>query len=131
MLTAAQALMPGHYRWWIGAVSSNGLITVWSAPKTFTIAPTLTSPAHNSTGAGPTPTFTWSFSATLTVRYEFLLVRVNTNGSTTQVHQNVNVTSTSYTPPTTLTSAQKYRWWVRAYVNGTPGAWSLGFDFFA
>ena len=37
-LTSAQALSPGHrYVWWIGAVSTNGQVTVWGTAQVFTV----------------------------------------------------------------------------------------------
>ena len=37
---AAKALRPGdRFTWWVGAVSTNGLATVWDAGQDFIVAP--------------------------------------------------------------------------------------------
>jgi hypothetical protein len=156
-LTAAQALSPGFtYRWWIGAVSSNGQAATWSSARTFSI-PTLAAPTptfgtlSSKSIAGPTvsatPTLTWNTTqASLTKWYDIWVDDVTTNTTQlirvyvdgTQTSWKVGTPTSSTLPPaaaatrsvTSLISGHRYRWWVRAVsTDGTAGAWSGAFYF--
>jgi hypothetical protein len=128
-LTAAQALSPGDsYRWFIGAVSTNGT-TFWSGAQFFSIAalaaPTLVSPTGSTSMT--TPTFTWN-SVTMGAGYEVWVDVVTT--TPTVVLLSPKVPTTSWSATSALTSGQHYRWWARALsANGTASAWSNSLDF--
>jgi hypothetical protein len=124
-LTASQALTPGHkYRWWIAAVSTNGLGASWSAAVNFALT-TLAAP----TPAGPSGTITtdvpvFSWTAVTGAAHYDLWVDDQTTG-TSQVVRNRNITGVSWTPVKPLTPGHKYRWWVAAVsTNGLAVSWS-------
>jgi hypothetical protein len=128
--TPSVALTPGHnYRWWVGAVSTNGLATTWSSMRTFAIAPVGVPVLQDPSGtiATTTPTFRWA-AATLAARYDVWVDDLTTGQS--QALRNTNVASTSWTPTTALVAGHRYRWWVRGFsANETAGAWSSPLDF--
>jgi hypothetical protein len=115
-LTTAQALTPGfNYRWWVGAMSTNGQATSWSSMGTFFIAgmaaPTANAINMTSTtlgGAGTvstTPTFSWNSSpagSTAPAYYDIWVDELTASGS--------------------LVTTQR----VRMYVSGTQTSWKVG-----
>ena len=129
-LTTAQALSPGHtYVWYVGAVSDNGQLTVWSAGQTITLA-ALTAPAESApvgSIASAAPTFTWT-SVTDADHYDLWVDDV-TSGQK-QVVRVPHVTGTSLVSPKTLTVGDTYTWYVGAVsLNGLVTVWNSGVNF--
>ncbi len=111
-----QALTPGHsYRWWVGAVSTNG-VTFWSSAQEFGVAPlTVPTPSAPSGDVSSlTPNFTWtavpSGSFTPTAHYTLWLTDKTTGQSRTQAAGS----SLSFPSTSSLTPGHSYRWWVGA-----------------
>ncbi len=121
----ASALTPGHsFTWWIGAVSTNGLVTSWNQGLGFSIAP-LTPPTNlSSSGPIDQPTFTWS--AVTDVGSYKLWLTDNTSG---QVLTFANLIATTFSLPlnAALKPAHSYTWWVGAVsTNAAIIVWSNG-----
>jgi hypothetical protein len=157
-LTALQALTPGSsYRWWVGAVSSNGQVTTWSVGQIFTVtalaAPVATAPNMTSTSAGSagtvsttTPTFSWNSVGSMAAYYDIWVDDVTTStvvsqvirmyADGTQTSWTVNGAGSSTNPPAaaarrsaSLISGHKYRYWIGAVsANGTE-VWSTAYYF--
>ncbi len=122
---STSALTPGQgFTWWIGAVSTNGLETVWNQGRTFTIAP-LTAPQNLGTsGPQDQPTFTWGLVNDAGA-YEIWL----TDNNTSQVKLFTNLSGPSFTLPgnMTLIPGDSYTWWVGAIsTNNLLIVWSAG-----
>jgi len=130
-LTAAQALTPGHkYTWSVTAVSTNGMATIASNSKNFSIA-ALTAPVLVSVSAANPPTFTWQ-PVTDANHYDLKIL----NSAGQAVVSEPVVPGTSYTLTSTqanaLKSGQDYTWYVAAFsTNGKGINWSLGQKFTA
>jgi hypothetical protein len=157
-LTAAQALQPGaNYRFWIGAVSTNGQGETWSNPSAgqlFTIAApvatalnmTSTTQAGAATITTTTPTIMWNNIGAWAAYYDIWIDDLTT-GTTQKIRMYVDGTMSSWkvgtagsasNPPgaaartpvaTTLTSGHTYRYWVGAVNASGSEVWSTAYYF--
>jgi predicted phage tail protein len=126
-LTAAQALTPGHsFRFYVGAVSTNGLTTSWSGAQFFSIA-ALTAPVPSGPSGAITtqmPTFAWGAVAGAN-HYELWVDDLTTGQSQAILLTNVSGTSVTLTAAQALTVGHSYRWWAGAVsTNGLLTLWS-------
>lgn len=115
-------LPDGLYRWWVQAVISPDIKTLWSSPidlniggRPFVLAPT-----------GATPTFNW-LQVTGAVSYNLWVNR--TDVFTDGIINLTGLTGTAYTPGAPLVSGT-YRVWVQAVsAAASTSLWSLPLDF--
>ncbi len=106
------ALLNGHtYRWYIAALTIDGLCP--ASMQTFTTAfPSTPTPlSAGGLQATPTPTLQWSVSTGATGYY--LTLTDQTTGRT--LLDSLSLTATSYTLPISLSTSDTYQWQVRAY----------------
>jgi hypothetical protein len=132
-LTSAQALTPGNsYIWWVGSVSTNGLVTVWNPGQTFMIqslAAPVTTSGPSGTITNDTPTFTWT-AVTGAAHYDFWLNDQTTGHSQLVRVPVVNTTSLALTTAQALTPGHTYIWYVGSVsTNGLATFWSGGQTF--
>ena len=119
-----------QYFWRIRAIIVGPVLGPWSVVWNFTtlclLAPSLTSPANNSTGVSLTPTFNWgSVPAATTYNIQ---VSTNTNFSSTIVNA---ITSTNSYTASSLSYFTLYYWRVKAINPGCSGGspWSNVWNF--
>lgn len=126
--TVPTALQYGtKYYWKVNATNAGGT-GPWSNIWNFTTliqppaAPTLLTPANNSTGVSLTPTFTWSSVPTA----DTYILQVSTNQTFTNIIVNAPIiTGTTYTLPSGYLIGNTNYWWRVCGVNsGGQGAWS-------
>jgi len=130
--TPTTALNAGQsYKWYIGAVSSNGT-TLWSVGQIFSIAPLAapTPTAPSGTVATDTPTFTWTAVAGA-AHYDIWVNSVVSGKESVgnPVLRNANATGTSWTPSTALVPGQAYRWYIGTVSAAGATFWSSGQNF--
>ena len=122
-LTPAQALTPGHrYTWYIAAVSTNGLATVWSSAQSFAIAALAAPTAVVYGGTPDQPLFAWS-AVPGAASYE-LYFQDQAGGQPVTVPGR---TGSFYTlnADQVLTYGHNYAWWLGAVsTNGLATTWS-------
>jgi len=129
-----QALLPGQtYRWYVGAVSHNG-ITFWSTGQSFTVVSIAPPIPIGPSGTVDTdrPTFAWTMVSGAT-QYD-LWVNAVVNGQETvgsPVFRNANASETSLTLTATqaLNPGRTYRWYIGAVSNNGTRFWSGGQTF--
>ncbi len=104
------SMVSGPYRWWVTAVSAQGIQTFASVPADIWIGgrPNLLGPNGSSTDT--TPLFRWSVVSDAS-RYELFVSRVGTQASV--VINRTDLTEASFSPLTPMPAGQ-YRYWVRA-----------------
>ncbi len=118
-------LTPGHnYKWWVGAVSSNGKDVPWTAGQTFSLG-TLEAPTGLS---GPTgtvaaatgydlPNLQWNPVAAASNYYIWIYDQT----TKTVAVNNPSVSGTTWVPTTALTPGHSYTWWVGSAVQAARG----------
>ncbi len=133
VVPSASALTPGHsFTWWIGAVSTNGLVTSWSPGQVFSIAalsaPTPTIPSAGAILTTDQPTFGWtafSGAGSYTV-----WITDNTTGHVVTVSAAAGTSSAVVPSASALTPGHSFTWWIGAVsTNSLVTSWSLGKSF--
>lgn len=156
--TPTLPLQNGTFRFWVRGTDSNGNVSQYSNPVTFTVnstvgtAPTLVSPSNFANGNQPTFEWTPSLFTSNVSNYEILVKRLLGTSQPTVLNQVLNaaivdqsvIPTPALTPvidlitgnheytPSTILQSGSYRWWIRGLnADGTPGPWSQPLDFFA
>jgi predicted phage tail protein len=130
----AKALSPGDkFTWWVGSVSTNGLVTFWNgAGQYFAVAP-MTAPTATPISSPQTtdqPAFAWSAPTTGTPPGSYEVWITDTTAG--KVVTFPNLTTTSFTVPSAkaLTSGHSFTWWVGSVsTNGLIIVWDVGQNF--
>ena len=125
---STSALTPGHgFTWWVGSVSSNGLTTVWSTSRVFTIAaltaPTATTPASGAVLTTDQPTFGWT-AVSDAGSYKVWITDNNT-GAVLVIPAPPGATSAIVPAGSALTPGHGFTWWIGSVsTNGLVTVWS-------
>lgn len=153
--TPTLPLENGTFRFWVRGTDSEGNLSQYSSPVTFTVnstvssAPTLVSPSAFTNGNQPE--FVWTPALGNNVsNYEILVKQLLGTSQPTVLNQVLNpAVDQSVTPvppqtpvtdfngdlrytPSTILQSGSYRWWIRGLnADGTPGPWSQPLDFVA
>jgi CSLREA domain-containing protein len=127
--TPSTPLAAGTYRVWVRSVSSTGEFSFWTAATEFSVrlaAPSITSPANNSSSSSKVPTFTWN-AVDGASRYEIWVDRTDVAHS--KIIYQTDLASNSLAASTQL-PAGMYRAWVRAVTStGQFSYWSTPVTF--
>ncbi len=125
---ALSALTPGHgFTWWIGSVSTNGHVTVWSPARGFSIAP-LPAPAATTPAAGAIlttdqPTFGWT-TVKAAGSYK-VWITDNITGAVLVIPAAAGATSAHVPAVSALTPGHGFTWWIGSVsTNGLVTVWS-------
>jgi murein DD-endopeptidase MepM/ murein hydrolase activator NlpD len=116
--TSSSDMQAANYRWWVQAVSSQGIRSDWSAQAEFNTGGRTVMLLPNGQVTNGLPTFTWR-AVIGASQYELW---VNRDGGPARIINEL-VTTTSFQPNQSLPKGT-YRAWVRAFSGSVAGPWT-------
>lgn len=124
--TSLSDLPLGRFRAWVRGIDAKGVGAGWSAAVDFDVVPSPSALTPTSATFNRRPAFSWN-SVAGAARYD-VYVRNLSNGQL--VYYPRDLTTTSWTPPTSLSDGP-YRWWVQARSNqNVYSLWSAPADLY-
>jgi hypothetical protein len=119
-------LADGVYRWWVIAISAEGIRGVWTDPHDFTLRTVVTGLAVTSPRTTVRPTLQWN-TLPFAAKYDVWIDNLTTGQS--QFVRDENVLTNSFSPAADLPFG-RYRTWVRGLdAAGVASQWSTSVDF--